>query len=124
MNYMTNTKYECSVHIGVHFILMGQPLANNSIIALADIGEIGDALICKTDLVNCCGTSPNRFGQFYYPNGTAVPINNQNEGFYRNRGDQEIRLHRRSGITSPTGRFRCEIPDSDMVTQNLFITLA
>lgn len=110
-------------HAGVHFVLRGQPLANNSVIALADVGEIGDALKCKTNLTNCCGTVSNRFGQFYYPNGLQVPINNRRQGFYRNRGDQEIRLHRRSGVSSPTGRFRCEIPDSNMAIQKLFILL-
>ena len=107
----------------MHFILRGQPLGNNSVITLADVGEIGDALICSTNLTNCCGTVPNRFGQFYYPNGLAVPINSQRQGFYRDRGYQEIRLHRRAGVTSPTGRFRCEIPDSNMILQNIFITL-
>ena len=105
-------------------MLKGQPLANNSIIALADVGEIEDALICRTNFTQCCGMIPNRFGQFYYPGGDAVPIKKEQAGFYRNRGDQEIRLHRREGVSGPTGRFRCEIPDSNMVVRNLFITLA
>ena len=111
------------IYTDIHFVLKGRSLANNSLIALADVGEIEDALICRTNLTQCCGMIPNRFGQFYYPSGTAVPINKEREGFYRNRGDQEIRLHRREGVSSPTGRFRCEIPDSNMVVRNLFITL-
>ena len=109
--------------IGVHFILRGQPLANNSVIALADVGELGDALLCRTNLTSCCGTIPNRFGQFYYPSAEVVPVNNQRQGFYRNRGNQEVRLHRRSGVNSPTGQYRCEIPDSNVNVQNLFIQL-
>ena len=109
--------------IGLHFVLRGQPLANNSVIALSDVGELANALLCRTNLTNCCGTLPNRFGQFYYPSGAPVPINNERQGFYRNRGDQEIRLHRRSGVVSPTGKYRCEIPDSNMILQNLFIDL-
>ena len=115
-----STVYVCNI-LGVHFVLRGRPLANNSVIALTDVGELGDALLCRTNLTSCCGTLPNRFGQFYYPNGEAVPVNSQRQGFYRNRGDQEIRLHRRSGVNSPIGKFRCEIPDSNLNLQNIFI---
>ena len=113
----------CDLLLGVYFILKGEPLENNSVIALSDIEEGDNALICKTNLTNCCGIVPNRFGQFYYPSGFPVPIKGLEKGFYRNRGDQEIRLHRRSGCMSPTGRFCCKIPDSNMVIQNIFIEL-
>ena len=85
-------------------------------------GEEG-ALTCRTDKVDCCGAIPNRFGQFYYPNRVQVPVNNAGQGFYRNRGDQVVRLNRREGITSPTGKFHCEIPDASGENQNLYITL-
>ena len=51
-----------------------------------------------------------------------MPVNNAGQGFYRNRGDQLIRLNRRQGATSPTGRYRCEIPDASGEIQNLYIT--
>ena len=112
----------CAI-LGVHFVLRGHPLANNSVIALTDVEELGGALLCRTNLTSCCGTVPNRFGQFYYPSGVTVPINSRRQGFYRNRENREIRLYRRAGVDSPTGKFRCEIPDSNMNPQNLFITL-
>ena len=105
-------------------MLKGVILANNSVVDLDDIGEDEDALLCKTDLVNCCGTHPDQFGEFYYPNGSQIPINNHKDGFYRNRGDQTVRLNRREGVKSPTGVFRCEIPDGRRVVQNMYITLA
>ena len=108
---------------GVHFVLHGSILANNSEVSLGDIGEESNALICKTNLMNCCGTRPNRFGQYYYPNGSQVPIEAHGEDFYRNRGDQVIRLNRREGVTVPTGKFRCEIPDASGVEQNIYITV-
>ena len=101
--------------IGVHFELRGIVLPNNSAAPLLDVGEGENALLCKTDREECCGTLPNRFGEFYYPNGVQVPIAKQQQGFYRNRGQQVIRLNRRVGVTSPTGRYRCEIPDADGV---------
>ena len=111
------------MHIDVSFVLNGEILANNSVVDLDNIGEDGNALLCKTDLVNCCATRPDRFGEFYYPNGSQVPINIRGEGFYRNRGNQVIRLNRREGVKSPTGMFRCEIPDGRRVVQNMYITL-
>ena len=82
-----------------------------------------DALVCKTSLTNCCATPPNRFGEFYYPSGALVPISGHGEDFYRNRGDQVIRLNRREGVTYPSGGFRCEIPDAKGVVQSVYITL-
>ena len=108
---------------GVQFIHKGQIYLNNSEIPLRVIGEGENALICKTDLVNCCGTQPNRFGEFYYPNGVQVPIRNRGQGFYRNHGEQEIRLHRKEGVTAPRGRFRCEIPDASRDLQTIYIEL-
>ena len=58
-------------------------------------------LVCKTDFENCCGTEPNWFGEFYYPNGIQVPIWKLGHGFYRSCGKQEVRLHRREGVTTP-----------------------
>ena len=96
---------------------------NNSVIPLTEVGEGDNALLCKTDKEECCGTVPNRFGEFYYPNGVKVPIANRRQGFYRNRGDQIIRLNRREGITSPTGTYRCEIPNADDAIVTIYITL-
>ena len=109
---------------GVYFELKGQVLANNSVVIIDTIGENNDALLCMTNKESCCGTLPNRLGEFYYPNGDQVPIRKLGQGFYRNRGDQLIRLNRRNGIMSPTGSYSCEIPDEDGVTQKIFVNLA
>ena len=110
--------------VGVYFILGGQFFGNNSLVSMDRVGEGEDgALICRTDRTDCCGAIPNRFGQFYYPNGDQVPIKSAGHSFYRNRGDQLIRLNRRERATSPTGRYRCEIPDASGEIRNLYITL-
>lgn len=98
---------------------------NNSVVLLTEVGEGAEgALLCKTNLINCCGTATNRHGEFYYPNGTRVPTKGFQAGFYRNRGDQIIRLNRREGVMAPVGKFRCQIPDTNGVMQYLFINLA
>ena len=107
----------------MYFELNGIVHPNHSAIPLLDVGENEGALFCKTKMEECCGTPPNRIGELYYSNGTQVPIAGLQYGFYRNRGQQVIRLNRREGVISPTGRYRCEIPDVGGVTQNIYITL-
>ena len=113
----------CYCFVGVHFELNGKIYLNNSAIAISEIGEGDEALYCRTDKEKCCGMVPNRFGQFFYPNGLQVPIHARQQGFYRNRGDQIIRLNRREGVTSPSGTYRCEIPNADDQMINIYITL-
>ena len=96
---------------------------NNSAVPLIDVGEGESALHCKTDKEDCCGTMPNRFGEFYYPSGVQVPIAKRQHGFYRNRGEQIVRLNRREGTISPTGKYRCEVPNADDVIVKIYITL-
>ena len=112
------------VIVGIHFTIGDEVYGNNSVVSILSIGEGEDrALICRTDSTNCCRTIPNRFGQFYYPNGVQVPVLSAGQGFYRNRGDQLIRLNRQDRATSLTGKYRCEIPDASGEMQNLYITL-
>ena len=108
---------------GVYFEISGNVYLNNSAVPLLEVGEGENALYCKTDKEACCGNPPNRFGEFYYPNGVQVPIARQQQGFYRNRGEQIVRLNRRQGISSPTGTYRCEVPDADGVSVNIYIKL-
>ena len=107
----------------MYFELNGEMYLNNSEIAIDTVGENEEALTCKTDKEECCATRPNRFGEFYYPNGVLVPIRKAGHGFYRNRGNQLIRLNRRPGVMTPTGLYRCEIPDSSGVTLTIFANL-
>ena len=107
----------------MYFELKGKVYANNSFVNIDDIGEDDEALLCKTDKAECCGTRPNRFGEFYYPLGARVPIKKAGQGFYRNRDEQQIRLNRRPGTMAPTGVYRCEIPDSSGVMQKVFINI-
>ena len=123
MKVTTVQPTEPGVTTSVYLELNGNVYPNNSVISLSEVGENGDALLCKTDLVTCCAIPPNRFGEFYYPDGETVLIQNAGHGFYRNRGAQEVRLNRREGVTSPTGRFHCAVPDASGTVQNVYIHL-
>ena len=113
-------------YLGLHFTIKGEIILNNSVVFLSEIGEGEEALQCKTDHLDCCATSSNLFGEFYYPSGTKIPSVDGGDHFYHTRGDQEIRLNRRKGISSeaPTGKFRCEIPDANGLIRNLYILLS
>jgi hypothetical protein len=119
----TNQLYIISAVSGVYFVLKRHAYANNSNLSLASIGEDEDALVCKTDKEDCCGTPPNRVGEFYYPGGVQVPVQKLGQAFYRTRGQQEIYLNRRAGFNYPSGVFCCEIPNSAGVMQSICITL-
>lgn len=107
----------------MYFELEGERYDNNSAVNILAIGEGSNALLCKTNKQDCCGTVPNHFGEFYYPDGAHVSIFLSGDGFYRNRGNQMIRLNRKDGVSSPTGRYSCEIPDASGVIHKIFINI-
>ena len=93
-----------------------------------DIGEGEDALLCNTDKVMCC-TNQNgesRAGEWYYPSGNSVDIEvvdmkQEQDEFYRDRGTQVVRLHRREGRIVERGRFQCKIPDAGDTIQFIYV---
>ena len=100
----------------VHFELRGVMYGDKSIVNITEVGEGENALICRTNHPTCCKANgeQNAIGEFYYPNGVQVPIRKINHGFYRNRGEQTVRLNRRVDVKvySPTGAFCCEVVDA------------
>ena len=116
----------CNSCIEVGILLRGHLHGNNSIVNVNDIGEGSKSLLCITNKINCChrmGTLDVQ-GNWYFPgNDSAVPSagTDGQSGFYRNRDLSKVRLHRREGITSPTGLFRCTIPNSSDEDQTILI---
>ena len=81
-----------------------------------------EALLCLTDLEDCCNSPHTKHGHWYYPNGSTVSFDDMNSNtFQRNRDANQIindqrfygsvRLFRR-GVPSERGRFRCELPNA------------
>ena len=121
-----------SVHVLPHALLTAVTLRgvhypNNSEVLLTDIGEGDNALLCLTDNTQCCRGSDNPFGvflgQWYFPNGSTPRGSPSGNSIYRTRGPSVVRLNRRNNATSPTGLYRCEIPDASGTTQTLFVNL-
>ena len=90
------------------------PLTNNSFVVITDIGDFRNGtspLICTTTFRPCCSALPNRYGKWFYPDGTLVPNSAAGQDFYRGRGDDgTIRLNRRNSALSPLGTYYCELP--------------
>ena len=68
----SSTTTKPSITTSVYFKLNAKVYPNNSVISLSEVGENENALLCMTEFVTCCGTLPNRFGVFFYPNGDTV----------------------------------------------------
>lgn len=107
---------------------------NNSIICITEIGEVesatNNALQCITDRMPCCQTPPNRYGEWYFPNGELVGLRQNRPDpfntFYRNRGDDGAVNLNHVGSTlnrtnSPVGLFCCRVPDSTNVIQQICV---
>ena len=106
------------------FQLGGTTYPNNTVVLLEDIGEGDNALQCVSNNTRCCGASSTFRGEFYYPNGAMVPIQNVGHSIYRNRGASFIRLNQRgNAVNPPLGRYRCDIIDDTEAKQSLYINI-
>ena len=118
------------IYSGVYLSLNGvKYYTNNSVVTITEIGETdavqNNALQCITDRKLCCGTAPNRAGEWYFPDGTTVPTPGSAVSFYRLRGDGTVNLNRlNSDIAHTTGRFCCVVPDATDVSQKLCINIS
>ena len=118
--------------IGVYLSLNRTVYANNSIIQITTIGKAdsntsqNEGLQCITDRMPCCDTGQNNSGEWYFPNGTIVPMQSSAASFYRNRGsDGTVNLERvASDIILPTGLFCCLIPDAIEKLQRVCSTIS
>ena len=88
--------------------------------ALEDIGEGDDSLLCVTKYNACCTSDfGSALGNWFFPNGTKIRNPYEGGDFYGTRGHMVVRLnHRRGGVE---GIYRCDIPDSMNVNQTIYI---
>ena len=109
------------------FKLGGETYRNNTLVKLEDIGEGVNALLCVSNNAFCCDRSSSFRGEFYYPNGIAVPTQGRGHRFYRNRETNFIRLNQRANLPitlSSLGKYRCDILDDAGIVQKLYINIA
>ena len=116
--------------LGVYLSLKGvKYYTNNSFIVITEIGQTDEyqnnALQCISDRKPCCQIPPNRFGEWYFPDKTRVPVPGAATSYYRLRGEGTVNLNRpTSDITHPTGEFCCVVPDATDAIQTLCINIS
>jgi hypothetical protein len=139
LNYCTNYNI---IIVGVSLKIFGVTIPNNSLVDIDDIlyrapvdgfrehptndnPELHDqALLCVTDLEDCCNTPHTVRGDWYFPDGNVVPIDDSTglSTFRQNRGPNEfvngrqfygsVRLFRWWSRPEGRGCFRCELPSA------------
>ena len=108
--------------VAVEFYLNGELYPNNSVVAVANIGENNNALFCLTDSVNCCrsdDTGDMERGLWVLPDG-SVPTNSST-AFYINRSHSAVLLNHRNNEAGQIGLFTCKVPDNDGVVREIYI---
>ena len=114
--------------LGVYLSLKEVVYPNNSFITIMEIGNdyrqpMNNALQCVTDLMPCCYLT--QIGEWYFPNGTRVPLLGEATDFYRTRGSGTVNLERlNANITQPTGLYCCRFPDAIGAYQTLCINIS
>ena len=130
---------------GVSLKLQGVTIPNGSLVDLEDIMYFNpddrrnnilpsnanprDALLCVTDLVDCCAAPHTVHDDWYLPNGSRVEFSSgYSVAFQANRGPNEqinrqtvygsVRLYRRYGGPPGRGRFCCELPTAANLSVN------
>ena len=113
-------------------LLKGEVIANNSVIDPNEIEEDDKALICLTNLTDCCrkidrSNQSYALGNWHYANGMNIPIKAEHRQgfFYEIRGMSAVRLSREGAgprnFQVPGGMFRCEVPDAENILQEMFV---
>ena len=72
------------------------------------------SLVCVTSNVNtrcCTGADGGDVGEWFFPDGTMVPRNDDGGGFVRFGSSQKIHLSHTTVSRRPTGNFTCRVPD-------------
>ena len=110
------------------FLLDGQLYHNNSVVTVTDIGSsfFMSALFCLTPSLECCSNSETPYAasvtrEWYLPDGR--PVTSDNSLFIKNRVSSAVSLHHDlfSSNTAPSGVYRCEIPDANGTSQNIYV---
>ena len=125
-------QFRFHTHAGVSLMFSGATIPNDSIVDLDDVTARGTnppsdadssgALLCITDLRDCCGT-PNVRGDWHFPDDSQVESSGTE--FRVNRGASVVHLWRRFSAIPEMGigRFRCGIPNAANSNINVYANI-
>ena len=101
---------------------MGETLLNHSYVNLRHVGRpdnpdpyLSHDIVCHTDLVTCCSSREGSHrGDWYFPNGTRLPLPGGGHLFEARTAQQVgLRHTHYPQLPSPSGMYRCDIPTND-----------
>ena len=81
--------------------------SNNSLVNIEDIGEVSNALLCLTNITQCCSRR-----EWFYPNNNKIG-NKAANMISRTRGPRSVNLLRDNTL-QPVGIFRCQINNDNV----------
>ena len=92
---------------------MGVDLSNHSYVDLTLVGDArsgSDSVQCHTDLSTCCNAAagPDR-GDWYFPNGTQLPLPVNTFNIFEIRQAQRVELRHRGRSDVTSGIYRCTV---------------
>ena len=93
---------------------MGVNLTNHSYVDLTTVEEDrsdhGNTVRCHSDLTTCCtGRLGVHRGDWHFPDGNILKFTSTSYDIVMDREPQEVHLHRRNDVISPSGIYRCDI---------------
>ena len=123
-------------------MFFGETIPNDSFVDLDDVLNIGggalpsnndpSALVCLTDLEDCCAAPHTVRGNWYFPDGRTIGSSFGGYAlFLANRGANDginqgsVRLFREYSSAPERGRFRCELPSAadPSVNQIIYVNI-
>ena len=101
-----------SQHTVPYVSFFGWTLANHSYMDISRVGTGSNGVQCHTDLSKCCAAAQGRHrGDWYFPNGTRLPILSSSSGnIVEVRTAQKVDIRRHKKAEGPTGIYRCDVP--------------
>ena len=98
---------------GTFVRFLGMDLSNHSYVDLTAVGDAqdgSDSVQCHTDLSTCCRAvaGPDR-GDWYFPNGTPLPLPNIMFNIFETRQAQRVDLRHRGRSDVTSGIYCCTV---------------
>lgn len=128
--FLSVVAYVLTLHTvdGINVTIRGANVDNDGYIAI-DLLDSQERVRCMTSNRYCCEAETGILGNWSFPNGSL--ISNRNKlgyppFFARSRNNNVVQLFRvdnDSIVPSQRGRFCCEVPDDQNVTQRYYINI-
>lgn len=113
---------------GLHLTLKGRNIDDGSSVSITDVGvKVEDAaLVCQTDLQECCNTENggSQQGNWFFPNNQSAIGKRKDGDFFVSRDAQKVLLQRKGNIQGPLGAYCCKVKTAEDVVNTICVNLS